>query len=79
MRSGIAGFATDAADHFYLPERYTDPFDQVTTLAYDPLDLFVQTSTDPVGNTATVTQFDYRVQAPLRNARPQWQSLRSRV
>ncbi len=35
MRSGIAGFAPDAAQHFYLPERYTDPFDNVTTLEYD--------------------------------------------
>jgi RHS repeat-associated protein len=70
VRSGIAGFATDAADHFYLPERYTDPFGQTTTLAYDPLDLFVQTSTDPVGNTAAVTEFNYRVLAPLEMQDP---------
>ncbi len=36
IRSGIAGFAPDAAQHFYLPERYTDPFGNVTTLEYDP-------------------------------------------
>jgi RHS repeat-associated protein len=64
MRSGIAGFADDAAAHFYLPERYTDPFGNTTTLAFDPRDLFIRSSTDPVGNTITVTQFDYRVLAP---------------
>ena len=34
-RSGIVGFAPDAKDHFYLPERYIDPFNQVTELTYD--------------------------------------------
>jgi RHS repeat-associated protein len=64
IRSGIAGFADDAAEHFYLPERYTDPFEQATTLAYDDRDLFVQSSTDPLGNTIEITQFDFRVLAP---------------
>lgn len=65
IRSGIAGFADDAADHFYLPEKYTDPFGNVTTLAYDgKYDLFIQSSTDALGNTNSVRQFDYRVLAP---------------
>ncbi|MGD2089729.1 MAG: SpvB/TcaC N-terminal domain-containing protein [Candidatus Aminicenantes bacterium] len=65
IRSGIAGFAPDAANHFFLPERYIDPFDNETTIAYDGhYDLFVRSSSDPVGNTITVTQFDYRVLAP---------------
>ena len=64
IRSGIAGFAPDAAQHFYLPERYTDPFGNVTTLEYDPLDLFVASSTDALGNTTRVTRFDFRVLAP---------------
>src|SRR5207247_10663269 len=58
IRSGIAGFANDAAQHFYLPERYTDPFDNVTTLEYDPRDLFVASSTDPMGNITRVTKID---------------------
>jgi RHS repeat-associated protein len=65
IRSGIAGFAPDAAQHFYLPERYTDPFGNVTTLEYDPRDLFVASSSDALGNTSRVTQFDFRVLAPL--------------
>jgi RHS repeat-associated protein len=64
MRSGIAGFAEDAAEHFFLPERYTDPFNQTTTLSFDPLDLFIESSTDPIGNSSSVENFDYRVLAP---------------
>lgn len=65
VRSGIAGFANDAADHFYLPERYTDSFGNTTTLTYDRRDLYIQSSTDPVGNTTTVEAFDFRVLAPI--------------
>ncbi|MES2673777.1 MAG: SpvB/TcaC N-terminal domain-containing protein [Pseudomonadota bacterium] len=65
VRSGTAGFAADAAQHFYLPERYTDPFAKVTTLEYDgKYDLFVKSSTDAMSNTTLVQQFDYRVLAP---------------
>ncbi len=64
MRSGIAGFADDAAQHFYLPECYTNPFDNPTTLVYDPFDLYIQSSTDALGNTTQVNKFDFRVLAP---------------
>ena len=64
ISSGIAGFAPDAAQHFYLPERYTDPFGSVTTLEYDPHDLFIASSTDALGNNTRVTRFDFRVLAP---------------
>lgn len=64
QRAGIAGFASDAARHFFLPERYTDPFGNTTTLEYDAGDLFVRSSSDALGNTTRVTAFDYRVLAP---------------
>ncbi|WAK02312.1 SpvB/TcaC N-terminal domain-containing protein [Methylobacter sp. YRD-M1] len=75
IRSGIAGFAPDAKEHFYLPERYTDPFGNTTVLEYDgrinPVtnsyegyDLYIKSSTDVLGNTTRVTQFDFRVLAP---------------
>ncbi len=35
IRSGVAGFAPDAAAHFFLPERYTDAFDNLTRLEFD--------------------------------------------
>ncbi len=74
MRSGTAGFATGAHGHFYLPNEFTDPFDNKTTLAYDGnYDLFIQSSTDALGNTSGIVldeatskpRFDYRVLAPI--------------
>jgi RHS repeat-associated protein len=64
MRSGVAGFADDAWQHFYLPEEYTDPFGNLTTLKYDQRDLYIQSSMDARGNTTNVVHFDYRVLAP---------------
>jgi len=66
IRSGKAGFANDAAKHFYLPERYTDSFDNETLLAFDTkYYLFVKSSQDAVGNKVGIEGFDYRVLAPL--------------
>ena len=66
IRSGIAGFSEDAAEHFYLPEKYTDPFDKVTTLQFDDYDLYIQSSDDPVGNHTEVLEFNFRVMAPSK-------------
>lgn len=74
MCSGIAGFASDTKDHFYLPEEYTDPFGNKTTLEYDgKYDLFIQSSTDAMHNKSGVARdkitgklrFDYRILAPI--------------
>jgi RHS repeat-associated protein len=62
-RTGIAGYDAAAPQHFFLPGRYTDPFGHETLLDYDPSDLFVSASTDPLGNRTEVTAFDYRVLA----------------
>ncbi len=80
IASGRAGFEGDAAQHFYLPERYTDPFGNVTTLVYDgKYDLFIQSSTDALGNISSVAivppvtgkpRFDYRVLAPIEMVDP---------
>ncbi len=64
VRSGIAGFSANANAHFYLPERYTDPFGNITEIEFDPRDLFVIASRDAVGNTSQLIKFDYRVLAP---------------
>lgn len=66
IRSGIAGFNVDAAAHFYLPERYTDPFGNVSVLNYDPKDLFIESTTDPIGNITRIENFNFRVLAPQR-------------
>jgi len=73
IRSGIAGFAADAARHFYLPKRYVDPFGNVTTVQFDARDLFIHSNRDPLGNVTGVSvdpatgqaRFDYRVLAPV--------------
>ena len=72
MRSGRAGFAPDAHQRFFLPEEYTDPFGQTTTLVFDERDLFVKRSRDAKGNETAIAsdsnqraRFDYRVLAPL--------------
>nr|WP_236038299.1 toxin TcdB middle/N-terminal domain-containing protein [Ktedonobacter robiniae] len=66
MCSGVAGFNADAAQHFYLPERYTDPFGNPTALTYDLCNLYIQSSTDALGNRTEVTGFDFRVLAPCQ-------------
>ncbi len=66
VRSGIAGFAPSAHEHFYLPQRFTDAFGQTTTLQYDSLDWYVASSTDAKGNVSSVEAFDFRVLAPTR-------------
>ena len=64
QRSGTIGFAPDARQHFFLPERYTDAFGNLTTVSFDGnYDLFVQSSTDARGNTSAITRFDYRLLA----------------
>ena len=71
IRSGQAGFGPGAAERFFLPERYTDAFGQVSTLAYDdPLWLLPRRSVDPLGNETAVLRVNYRVLAPeeLRDA-----------
>ena len=65
-RSGISGFFPDAAQHFYLPERYTDPFGNTVVIEHDPRDLFASATTDPVGNRSEILTYDFRVMAPRR-------------
>ncbi|CAG7644579.1 hypothetical protein PAESOLCIP111_04733 [Paenibacillus solanacearum] len=66
MCSGVAGFHADAPQHFFLPERFTDPFGNLTTLTYDPRDLYIQSSTDALGSRTEVVEFDFRVLAACR-------------
>ena len=66
IRSGTADFASDAARHFYLPERYIDPFEKITTLKFDRYDLFIERSSDHYANTVSIERYDFRVLAPCR-------------
>ncbi|MDR3483155.1 MAG: SpvB/TcaC N-terminal domain-containing protein [Burkholderiaceae bacterium] len=61
IASGIAGLTATAAQHFYQPQDYTDPFGNVTTLTYDAgYDFYLQSSKDAQGNAVQVTRFDFR-------------------
>src|SRR4029450_11249700 len=65
VRSGVAGFAPDAAQHFFLPQQYTDPFGGITTVAYGAPRLRPVASTDAMGNVSRVPRVDYRLLAAL--------------
>ena len=87
MRSGTAGFAPDAHEYFFLPNRYTDPFGNQTTLVYHaPHYLFVQKITDAKGNVTAIAndsmgnpRFDYRVSGTHRDGGCQRQPQRSGI
>ncbi|MFQ8433765.1 SpvB/TcaC N-terminal domain-containing protein [Amaricoccus sp. W119] len=63
-RSGVAGFAADAAQHFFLPEHYEDSFGNVSEIAFDPRDLYIESTRDARSNELRVVEFDFRVLAP---------------
>ncbi len=44
--------------HFFLPHRFLDPFDQVTTISYDNYDLLMLESEDPLHNKVTAGERD---------------------
>jgi len=47
-----------ARQHFFLPQRYRDPFGQTATMTYDAHDLLVVETRDPLGNRVTVGERD---------------------
>lgn len=54
----------DVKNHFFAPVAYTDPFDSVTEVFYDPLHLFMQKSVDALANTNEVLRFNFRMLSP---------------
>lgn len=61
--SGVQNYLVNA---FYLSTEYTNPFGKKTILEYDPYYLFISKVTDPVANTISVKQYNYRVMQPLQ-------------
>lgn len=64
--SGTAGYTADAPQHFYLPEHYTDLFGNLTTVQYDPTDLYLLSRVDAIENRTETELFDFRALAPRR-------------
>jgi RHS repeat-associated protein len=58
-----------ARAHFYLPQKFVDPFGQSSTAGHDADDLLVVSSTDALGNTIGAEN-DYCVLAPWRLTDP---------
>jgi RHS repeat-associated protein len=52
-----------AQAHFFLPHRFDDPFNNITTVEYDGYDLMVRTTRDAIGNEVKA-EHDYRVMQP---------------
>lgn len=69
-----------ARDHFFLPHRFHDPFDNFSTIAYDEYSLLLQEVKDPLNNVITtvigeengekITALDYRVLQPSQMIDP---------
>lgn len=71
IRSGIAQFKLntevqgDAQNRFYVPVSYTDPYGAVTTVNYYGTSfLLIEATTDTIGNTSTVLNFNFRSLSP---------------
>jgi RHS repeat-associated protein len=47
-----------AHQHFFLPRRYRDAFEQTATVTYDAYDLLMAETRDPLGNRVTVGERD---------------------
>jgi RHS repeat-associated protein len=56
-----------AQQHFFAACRFRDPFQQVTTVAYDAYDLLVLDTQDPVGNRITAGERDASGNITLRS------------
>jgi len=54
---------THARQHFFLPQRYCDPFGQTSTVSFDGYDLLMVETRDALGNCVT-SDNDYRVLQP---------------
>ncbi|MEG4292058.1 SpvB/TcaC N-terminal domain-containing protein [Microcoleus sp. C2C3] len=52
-----------ARAHFFLPHRFEDPFNNITTVEYDGYDLMVTKTRDAIGNEVKA-EHDYRVMQP---------------
>lgn len=63
--SGLVMYPTNPAMHFYLPDRYVDPFGEITKVTfYSDYHLLIQETEDALGNKTTVQSFDFRLLQP---------------
>jgi RHS repeat-associated protein len=58
-----------ARQHFFSPHRSRDPFGNTAVVSYDPYDLLLKQTTDPLVN-RTTAEHDYRLLQPVRLTDP---------
>lgn len=64
--SGTVSYPADPAPHFFMPDRYTDPFGNSTTVVYEPTyQLFIEQTENALQHKAAITHFDYRLMSPV--------------
>lgn len=65
VHPGHAEYPAGAANLFYIPNRFVDPFGNSTGVAYyADYQLLVQSVTDAAGNTTSIEKFDFRSLSP---------------
>lgn len=65
VHAGHAHYPAGAANFFYMPDAYVDPFGNSTSVAYyADYQLLVGAVTDAAGNTTSVEAFDFRSLSP---------------
>lgn len=65
--SGTHGYPVNPSAAFYIPDKYIDPFSNITSVKFDPTyHLHVIETQDALGCKTSVTTFDYRVLMPQR-------------
>lgn len=65
LPGGVVQYPSNPAAHFYLPDRYVDPFGAQTAVKfYADYHLLLEETEDALGNTTRVQSFDFRVLQP---------------
>ncbi|HYI11054.1 MAG TPA: SpvB/TcaC N-terminal domain-containing protein [Thermoanaerobaculia bacterium] len=63
--SGRVRYPLNPEQHFYLPDRYVNPFGETTTVHYHGTShLLIDWTEDPLGNRNTILAFDFRFLEP---------------
>jgi RHS repeat-associated protein len=65
VHPGQPAYPPGAANLFFMPDRYIDPFGNTTSIHYfSNYQLMVDSVTDPVGNTVSAMEFEFRTLSP---------------
>lgn len=65
MPSGTSGYPANPAGHFFLPDRFINPYGKATTAAVEvKYHMYIPVVQDPIGNQTSVVEYDFRVLKP---------------